>query len=61
MKKKIDKFGFPMYFYFGKKTKVERTLEINDFVNVDYDSKGMVIGIEILDCKKYTLQIEIPR
>lgn len=50
-----------MYFYFGKKTKVERTLEINDFVNVDYDSKGMVIGVEILDCKKYTLQIEIPR
>lgn len=59
MKKKSDKFGFPMYFYFRNETregKVLRTKElVKDFLLVDYDSKNRVVGIEILDCKKYTL------
>ena len=48
MKITYDKIADALYVYLSKK-KVSRTIPVNSSVMVDLDSKGSLVGIEILN------------
>lgn len=49
-----DKRGiYAVYIRFLKKSKVHRTVEINDGLYADMDKKGRIIGLEVLDPQEY--------
>ena len=48
MKIEYSKEADAIYVYF-KETRVEKSKEIEDGVVVDFDDKGQLIGIEVLD------------
>ena len=47
----IDRDADAAYIYFKEiqEGEVKNTVSLNDFINVDLNSEGKVIGIEILD------------
>ena len=47
----IDPQGGCFYFPFNKK-KIAKTLEYTDFINLDLDKKGSLVGIEFIGVKK---------
>jgi len=58
MRIQYDKVADAMYIYF-KKAKVAKTIKVNNRVFVDVDTKGSVIGIEMLDVSSQIPKKEI--
>jgi len=54
MKIDIDKEADAAYIYFKKiiPGEVKQTISLNDSINIDLDSEGKTLGIEILDASK---------
>ena len=52
MKITYDKIANAAYLYFKKAQKVTRTIPISEDVIVDFDSRGRILGIEILNASK---------
>ena len=54
MKIELDKEADAAYIYFKeiREGEVEKTISLNDSINIDLDSEGKTIGIEILDASK---------
>ena len=48
MKITYDADADAMYIYLDEKAKVEKTKEIDKDMIIDYDSKGKIIGVELL-------------
>lgn len=49
------KKGNVAYIYlqnYNKDRRVKKTLNVNDYIKMDFDSKGKLVGIEILDARK---------
>jgi len=51
MKVEYDKEADAAYIYF-KEGEVAQTVSLNESVNIDLDSNGITLGIEILDASK---------
>jgi uncharacterized protein YuzE len=54
MRIEIDRESDAAYIYFKEisKGEVVRTISLNDSINIDLDSEGRTLGIEILDASK---------
>ena len=55
-----DKIADALYVYFSKE-RIEKTLKINDRINVDTDKSGNIVGVEVLDAssqKAHGLNLE---
>ena len=54
MKIKLDKEADAVYIYFKdiSEGEVKTTISLNDNINIDLDSEGKMLGIEVLDASK---------
>jgi uncharacterized protein YuzE len=54
MRIEIDKEADAAYIYFKEisPAEVKQTISLNDSINIDLDSEGKTIGIEILEASK---------
>lgn len=54
MKITLDKEADAAYIYFKEisEGEVEKTISLNDSINIDLDKEGRTLGIEILDASK---------
>ena len=52
MKITYDKVADAMYLYFQRGKKVAKTVELSDLLIADLDTRGKVIGIEVLCASK---------
>jgi len=61
MRTEFDKEADVAYVYLKdiSENEVKKTLSLNDNINIDLDSEGKVIGIEILDASKNLQKVSL--